>query len=59
MTATPPPRVKRARRAQLNSLVVACVQCVSALLVGAELQRKERVFAPRNIGVDVDLVLRL
>lgn len=56
MPATPPPRVKRA---QLNSLVVACVQCVSALLVGAELQRKERVFAPRNIGVDMDLVLRL
>lgn len=38
-------------------LVVACVQCVTAALLRAELQREQRVFAPRNIGVHMDLVL--
>lgn len=39
-------------------LVVACVQCVSSLFIGAELQCEERIFAPRNVGVDMDFVLR-
>lgn len=40
-------------------LVVAGVQRVLAALVGAELQREQRVLAPRHVGVHVDLVQRL
>lgn len=43
----------------VHLLVVARVQRIAAVLVGTELQREQRVLAPRNVGVDVDLVLRV
>lgn len=35
------------------------MQSIATALLGTELQRKERILAPRNIGVHMDLVLRL
>jgi len=42
-----------------NSLVVARVQGITTALLGTELQRKERILAPRNVGIHMDLILRL
>lgn len=41
------------------SPVVTCVQCISTALICTELQREKRVFTPRNIGVNMNLVLWL
>lgn len=32
---------------------------IATTLVGTELQREQRVLAPRNVGVDMDFILRL
>lgn len=40
-------------------LVVARVKRIATTLIGTELEREQSVLAPRNVGVHVDLVLRL
>lgn len=40
-------------------LVITSVQRVLPALVNSELQREQRVLAPRHVGVYVDLVQRL
>lgn len=44
---------------QGNSLVVARVQGIASALLGTELEGEKRILAPRNVGIHMDLILRL
>lgn len=40
-----------------NLLVIACMQCIASPFIGTKLKRKECVFAPGNVRIDMNLVL--
>lgn len=45
-------------RQSSHSLVIARVQRITSALLGPEFQSEERILAPRDIGIHMNLILR-